>query len=417
MDINRKTAFLILQDIEMRSAWSNLALNSHIAEEEPDSPSFVRGLVYGVLRNAFLLDHNIKALLMRPGSRLAAPESILLRMGLYQIACMDGVAPYAAVSETVELAKRFAKGRQSFINAVLRNFLRRGGQLTVPEKDRGEITFSCRPWIADLWRQAYGEESALKLMKESNRPAELSLRANLLKITREALMVQLPGTELDSLTKTALLASGGSLVDSQAYREGFFSIQSRMSQYAVGLLDPRPGETLVDLCAAPGGKSCAAAERMKDTGRVLAFDLHEKRVGLIEKEASRLGLTIIRASRHDALEPLPELTGCADRVLCDVPCSALGTLRRRPEIKLRDKPEDFDRLPVIQRGILTNGAALVRTGGRLLYATCTIDPAENEAVTGSFLAENKGFTRVFEKQFFPQEAGDGFYFCLMERRN
>ncbi len=414
MGNDRKPAFLVLRDIEEKAAWSNLALNARL-RDGADSAAFVRSLVYGVLRDQRLLDSNIDRFLAKP--KIGRAERILLRMGFCQIACMDGVADHAAVSETVELAKAFAKGRERLVNAVLRNFLREGGKLIVPEGDNGEIAFSCASWIADLWRMAYGEDAARTLLKESNRPAELALRVNRLKISREALQEQLHGTQADNFTDTALLAEGGALVGGEAYQQGQFSVQSRMSQYAVQLLDPQPGETIADLCAAPGGKSCAMAERMGNEGRVCAFDLYEKRVGLIEKEAARLGIDIIEASQHDAKEPLPALAEKADRVLCDVPCSGLGTIRRKPEIKLRDKPKDFEKLPALQLAILKNGASLVRPGGRLLYSTCTISPAENEGVTGAFLEKDGRFRRLYEKQFFPQDAGDGFYICLMERRN
>ncbi len=410
---DRKLAFFALRDIEERSSWSNLALNSHIEKGGADDPAFVRELVYGVLRNTLLLDSSIDTFLSRP--KIGRPERLLLRMGFYQIALMGGVADHAAVHETVELAKHYAKGREGLINAVLRSFIRRGSGLIVPEGDRGEIEFSCRRWIAELWREAYGEEAAYALMAECQKPAELALRVNTLRIGRAALASRLSGTREDSFTDTALLAGGGALLDSEAYRQGLFSVQSRMSQFAVQLLDPQPGETIIDLCAAPGGKSCCIAERMQNRGLVLAFDLYEKRVGLIQREAERLGIGIIKAAQHDAQLPIEALSCAADRVLCDVPCSGLGTIRRKPEIKLREKPAEFRALPELQLHILMNGAGLVKPGGKVLYSTCTINPAENEYVIRDFLKDHHGFRSVYERQFFPQDAGDGFYLCLMEK--
>ena len=412
---DRRSAFLILKDIEQNGAWSNLAINSRLSSDPADSPAFVRELVYGVLRNAILLDHNIDRFLARPA--IKRPERILLRMGFYQIAFMDSVTGYAAVNETVELAKSFARGRERLINAVLRNFIRDGGRLSVPEADRGETAFSFRPWIADLWREAYGEDFARELMRESCVPADLTLRVNTLKCSRDELAAMLPETAPDSFAETAMIASGGSIISSEAYGNGYFSVQSRMSQYAVQLLDPRPGELLIDMCAAPGGKSCCAAERMENRGRVIAFDLYEHRARLIDKEAERLGITIIESSARDASEPIAELRAKADRVLCDVPCSGLGTIRRKPEIKLREKPKEFEKLPDIQAAILRSASETVMPGGRLMYSTCTINPAENEDITQGFLRENISFEKVYERQFFPQDAGDGFYICLMERKD
>ncbi len=402
MDKDRRLAFLILKDIDKQNAWSNLSLNGYISGGNADSPAFIRELVYGVLRSRMLLDYNIDGFLKKPS--IGISERNLLRMGFYQLALMDGVAEHAAVSETVKLAEQFVKGKKAFVNAVLRNFQRSSCQLKTPEKEHGyikylSVKYSAHESIAKLWTDSYGKEQAEELLRISNTVPPLSIRINPLKAP-------------DGYVPQSLSA------DSEDFKNGLFSIQDEASQRAVKLLDPRPGELMLDLCAAPGGKSCFAAELMKNEGQIKAFDLYEARAGLIEKEAERLGISIIEASRHDASEFMPEYEEQADCVLCDVPCSGLGVLRRKPEIKLRDASGAVKELPALQKDILRTAARYVKPGGRLMYSTCTLDPHENEEVTREFIEKDGNFAIGTEETLLPQEGGhDGFYICLMRKIN
>ena len=420
MDRDRRLAFLILRDICGNNSWSNLAVNRRISEEGASKPAFVRELVYGCLRSQFLLDYNIDRFLKKPG--LSSSDRVLLRMGFYQLAFMDGVSDHAAVNETVAIAAAFIKGRQGFINAVLRAFQRDGKRLF----DDGLSTrYSCAEWITDLWTAAYGEEKAEEILKQSCLPAPLTIRTNIMKITREELAERLRAlgfpAEETGLSSVCLKISGSGLLDTPLYREGYFSVQGEASANAVELLSPKPGEVFLDLCAAPGGKTCAAAEQMQDRGSISAFDVHPHRVELIRKEALRLGLSSVSAQVSDSSVFRPELKESADCVLADVPCSGLGTIRRNPEIKLKrlgseESASALEKLKKIQYNILLNALSYVKTGGRVMYSTCTIDPAENGELVRSVLADRDGFSIEHERQIFPSEGGpDGFYTCLIRR--
>ena len=385
----------------------------------------------GVLRNKTLLDYNIDRFLKKePGLY----ERIWLRMGFYQLSAMTGVKEYAAINETVELAAQFKKGTEKFINAVLRNFQRSGSELVYPDRndpDHLSVRYSADRSIVDLWVRNYGEKSAEELLRASCQAAPLAIRVNTLKTDRETLSKELEdlGFETASsdsaLTDTCLYVKGSGLLDTELSKEGHFAVQGESSQYAVRLLSPKAGSTIIDLCAAPGGKSCAMAALMEGQGRILAFDIYPHRVQLIEKEAKRLGIDIIKTEVCDSSVYRKELDSSADLVLADVPCSGLGTLREHPEIKYRTPAA----VPS-QKAILENALRYVKPGGRVLYSTCTIDPAENEeiikqcemidssALHGSAYDETKEYRVTAARQLFTKEGGhDGFYICLIQRKN
>ena len=422
MDRDRRLAFLILKEISAEGTWSNLAVKDMIAREDCVSAPFVRELVYGCIRNQKLLDANIDRFLRTP--RLKPAERILLRMGFYQLAMMNGVPDHAAVSETVKLASAFMNGRQGFINAVLRSFARGGKQLLA---DDLSVRYSAAQWIVDLWTGAYGPENAEAFLRNSCVPAPFTVRVNTARISSEALADRLRSEGFEAVTaadsRLCLRLRGGDAIDTEEYRQGLFSVQGEASSLAVELLDPKPGESLLDLCAAPGGKTCAAAELMKNEGVIRASDVHPHRVELIKKEAARLGLDIISAVCADASEYDPSLSDGWDKVIADVPCSGLGTMAKNPEIKLKEMApqeasEYIKKLADKQRLILKNAAGYVKKGGLVLYATCTVNPAENEQVTESFVKETAGYEIELQRQLEPAEDGrEGFYICLIRRND
>ena len=472
MDKDRRTGFLTLKEIEESGKWVNLALSQHIMRDGAKSPAFVRELVYGCIRQQKLLDYNISRFLKKP--KLAAADRVLLRMGFYQLAFMDGVADHAAVSETVAVAKAFKKGQEGFINAVLRSFQRDGKRLL----DDGLATrYSCAQWIIDLWTRAYGAEKAEELLRESCKPAPLTIRVNTMRMGREELAERLAALGFEAarteLSGLCLTVSGSGLLETAEYRGGLFSVQGEASALAVELLAPRPGAALLDLCSAPGGKTCAAAELMQGRGSIAAFDIYTHRLGLVEKEARRLGFSVERISSQasaaasqqpgsgaskqscsgasrlaaplitlraaDCSAFMPQQAESADFVIADVPCSGLGTLRRNPEIKLKEQSageaaKSLEELTKIQYNIMLNSARYLRPGGRLLYSTCTVDPAENEELVRRVLAELRSQQQSAgdtpqqsrpvpqlsiekELQLFPTEGGpDGFYICVLTRQ-
>lgn len=423
MDMDRNTAFAVLLDIEKSEAFSNLALNRRIAENQPQNQAFVRELVYGVLKYKLLLDYQLDRLVKTGVRKLKKQDLTLLRMGMYQLIFMDSVPEYAAVSETVQMAKKYARGRESFINAVLRSFIRSGRKLQLPDRAQDtvgylSVAYSAAPWIVRLWMDAYGEQETEALLAASNQTPELCVRVNPLRTTAAQLAEELRGAGFlvkpAPHTAHALLVRGSGLLATEAYLRGCFSVQDEASILVADAVGAQPGETVLDVCAAPGGKSLAMAEQMENRGALLAMDLYEHKLSLIEKHAQSAGITIVQTRCHDSRECLETYIGCADRVLADVPCSGLGVLRRKPEIKYKETSE-LTELVKIQKQILAAAAAYVKPGGTLVYSTCTINPAENDRQTAAFLAAHEEFHKTEEQQFLPQMGMDGLYYCKMKR--
>lgn len=427
--MERKIALEILNEISGKGAYSNLALGRKLRESRVDE-AFVRRLVYGVLEKRLYLDYVLRFFIRTPLEKMRFSTLNLLRLGVYQIMFMDSVPAYAAVDETVRLSKTAARGQSSFVNGVLRNVMRKAGEIPLPdpEKDFLEwLSVSCSypKWLLGYWAKAYGKAFARKLAEAGNETPPFTIRVNRLKTDRERLAEQLAEdgfeTEKAKNSSQALFVMGkaqmsSSLLETKAFQKGYFQIQDESSMLAVECLDPRPGETVADLCAAPGGKTVYMAERMENKGEILAFDLYPHKLELIQKNAYRHGVSCIRTQAADASVFQKDLEGLADRVLCDVPCSGLGVIRRKPEIKYQKRYEDILALAKIQKSILQCAAAYVKPGGYLLYSTCTVSPLENEEMVRSFLNENRDFICEEETLLTPFEQGtDGFFFCKFKK--
>ncbi len=430
MDPDRRTACLILTDVEVRGAYSNLAVKRRLAEERPPGPAFVRELTYGVLENRMLLDYMIDALIPGDVAKVKKDVLVILRMGIYQMAFMDSVPEYAAVSESVELAGRFAKGREGFVNGVLRSFQRKKDRIELPDRADDEVRYlsvrySYAPWIVELWLERYGPTETERLLAAGNGTPRLCIRPNRLKTSRDGLAGLLAEegfvTEPGRISENALYADGHGpdgrgLLDTDLYANGYFSVQDEAAQAAVEIMDPRPGETVMDMCAAPGGKCLACAEMMGNEGAILASDIYENRIKMIGREAARLGVSIVHTAVRDASVPDSGLEGKADRVLLDVPCSGLGVVRRKPEIKYKGCRAGAMALAEKQLKMLEASAGYVKKSGTLMYVTCTIDPYENERVTDLFTEPRDDFRVASRKQFLPETDGtDGFFICAMEK--
>ncbi|GAB1475703.1 16S rRNA (cytosine(967)-C(5))-methyltransferase RsmB [Bacillota bacterium] len=426
MEGERRTAYLTLMDIEQDKAYSNLALNHRISVSKPKSKAFVRRLVYGVLENRIYLDYIIEHFLKDPSGKLEASERTILRMGLYQLIYMDSIPAYAAVAETVDLAKRYCKGRDGFINAVLRNYLRSGDEIALPQREADESTFlsikySYAKWIVDMWLKEYGPEFTEELLAAGNRAPKLTIRVNLLKNSKKSLKRRLElkkyKVEEGRLSSNALkVTEGEDLLETGLYKNGLFSVQDESSMAVVEMLNPAPNEFIIDVCAAPGGKTLYIAERMENSGRIIARDIYKKKLDLLTEDAKRLGITIVEAGTWDAVIADSDLEEAADRVLVDAPCSGLGVIKRKPEIKYKEQDEIIG-LPEIQLRILRASSSYVKKGGVLVYSTCTINPAENRQVVDEFLKNNAKFVKEDSVELFPNiNDTDGFYICIMKRQ-
>lgn len=419
----RQVAFEALLKVHRDGAYSNLAVDSLLKEnsglDERDK-AFVCNLVYGTLDRLMLIDYNLGLYLNQPVRKLKPELHTILRMGTYQLLFMDKVPSRAAVNESVNLAKvNKSSFAASLVNAVLRRVSDNG--LRLPEGDEKDpsflsIKYSCPEWILSLWIDAYGFENAVALAEKALEAPNVVIRANTTKISADELIWKLAEegviSEKTTVAKDALILSNtGSVEDLEAYKEGLFHAQDIASQICCMALDPKPGETIFDMCSAPGGKAFTIAETMENKGIVRAFDVYQSRVELIKGGAERLGLENVFSYLSDA-SIFNENYGLADRILCDVPCSGLGIIRRKPEIRFKSR-NDIDNLPELQYRILCNSVKYLKDGGRIVYSTCTLNPKENSDVCDRFLAEHPEFSAVEIMPDLPRYSDNDKYLTLM----
>src|SRR4051794_21082869 len=349
-------------------------------------------LTFGTVQRVATLDHVIAVLAGRPPSKLDAPVRAALRLGVFQLTFLDRVPPHAAVGESVELAKRDAPRGAGLVNAVLRRAVREARPLIARLPDatpaQAALRHSHPDWIAGLWFEALGPDAARALMSADNDPAEAALRANTLRIDPDALAERLPvpSRRVEGLPEALVLDGPYDAFSAPEWREGLFMPQSRAAMAVGHALAPAPGDRVLDLCAAPGGKTTHLAAL--GAARVVAVEKHPGRADALRRTAERMGATAVEVRTADAAEPQePE---AYDRVLVDPPCSDLGTLASRPDARWR-KAGRPEALAPLQAAILAAGAAAVKHGGTLVYSTCTISPIENERVVEDFLAAHADF--------------------------
>lgn len=398
MPTARETAVRGLCQVFGSGGYSNIVFDRLMmgAGLSPEDRRFCAALFYGVAERAVTLDHVIASYCRLPASKVSNEVRQILRSGIYQLLYMPSVPQFAAVDETVSLAARFGQtSAAGLVNGILRSFIRDG--LAIPPCRDSEhamsVEYSLPEELIDLWRRSYPQE--LPAILEGTRgPAPLFVRVNTTRISPSLLAQRLSAQGISASevegVPGALRLSGCDAAALPEFAEGLFHVQDISSQLCAALLDAQPGMTVADFCSAPGGKSFTVAERMENSGELLACDLHEKRLRLVREGAARLGLSIIRTQQNDAAQysaGLPQF----DRILCDAVCSGLGVIRRKPEIRYKSL-SDIDGLPEIQYNILNTSAKYLKKGGRLVYSTCTLNPAENEAVVAQFLEANGDFS-------------------------
>lgn len=429
MENARDISARILLKIEMDNAYSSLSLNEALRGETAGSrdAAFVTSLVYGVCERKITLDYNISLYLRSPLKKLHPAVLTCLRLGACQILFLDRIPDRAAINESVELAKRFKVGFASgLINAILRKISAAG--LVLPKKTDiiryNSVLYSCPEELVRFFTAAYGEKKAEKILGCSIGRRPVFIRVNTLKTSPERLSAALAErgvtTALTELPGCLTVENTGDISALPEYADGDFFVQDKSSQLDCLMLGAEPGDTVVDCCAAPGGKTYSAAVDMQDKGVIYSCDIYPHKTDLIEKGAQRLGLTCVKTVCTDARK-LRYSAVRADRVLCDVPCSGLGVIGRKPEI--RYKPLDsFGELPALQLDILESCSELVKNGGTLVYSTCTLNPAENDGVCDEFLRRHPDFSVCADGRYaemcggrkyltvFPSETGgDGFF--------
>lgn len=396
----RSVALRALLQMEKYDGYSNVVLDHMLCSSglSKRDRALASTLFYGVLERQLTLDYWIRQCLREPQKKLDPSAMAALRCGTYQIMFLDRVPDSAAVNETVNAWKLVGKERLSgFVNGVLRGLLRRKAGLTLPEGDdipALSLRFSVPEGLIQLWQHSYGKGMTLQLLESFSSHPELYIRVNRLKGSVEELQKQLAKKDVKmipllDMAGAAVLHHCGSPSELPEFKDGWFHVQDLSAQIICKVLDPQPGERICDCCAAPGGKSFTIAQEVGYNGTVYAFDLYDSRVKLIADGAKRLGLSNIISGIHDAAQSFDSMP-LVDRMLCDVPCSGFGVIRRKPEIRYRSL-DQIKELPELQYRILRRAAEKVRPGGVLVYSTCTLNPAENAGVAERFLQENSGF--------------------------
>jgi 16S rRNA (cytosine967-C5)-methyltransferase len=418
----RACAYTVLRRVFERGAYADRALAAEAAQLDARDRALAMRLAYGAVQRKGTLDHLIQRLAERPAARLDAPVLAALRLGLYELLYLRGAPDYAVVGEAVQLAKAHGRAGHGLVNAVLRRAGREGpdallGALTDDTPQNAAVKHSHPEWIARLWWEVLGAEDARALMAYDNQPGEVALRANTLVTDAVALAAQLPvPTHTDLALPEALVLDGPfDAHASELWQQGAFLAQSRAAMRVARVLAPAPGERVLDLCAAPGGKSTHIAALMHGHGEVLAIERNQRRAGALVRTAQRLRARNVRVEVADAALERPE-GPVFDRVLVDPPCSGLGTLAARADLRWRVTPDAIAAMAGTQAQILAAGARALRPGGVLVYSTCTISPVENEQLIAAFLDSQPAFALDEQLLSLPHRDGTaGFFIARLHK--
>lgn len=439
----RNLVFKALMRIENDSAYSNLIIDSVLENKELTSndKKFISALFFGILEKKITVDYIIGQYSKIPLSKIDIGVLNILRIGIYQLIYMDKVPSSAAVNESVKLAKRNKLySAAGFINGTLRSIERNGCKYNLPDEHNQYIKYlsvknSCPEAIVKLWLNSYGKTITEQILNVLDGRPPITVRVNPIKTDDTSIIESFKQRGIDAVLhhkNCVMLKNTGSIGNLDLLNEGFFHVQDLASQLCCELCNVKPNTTVIDVCAAPGGKSFTMAELMNNKGTLYSFDIYQNRVKLISDGADRLSLDIIRPRVRDALDSENDVGVQAELVLCDVPCSGLGILRRKPEIRYK-KDIGIHTLPDIQYKILENSASLVKDGGTLIYSTCTLNPFENGDIVARFLSAHKNFVplnlnlpsyierKINEPQnsmtVFPERNGsDGFFISAFKKQ-
>lgn len=406
MDNNYRVAVIeSLKKILRDKSYSNLVINYDIKNIDHKYNSIYRKSVLGVVENLLHIDWIINHMSNTKTKRMETEVLFTLRLGVYQLFFLDNSFDNIVVNESVEHIKQKGNIRTSkFVNAVLRNIIRNKDNIIndmnkLPYKDFLSVKYSYPEWLISRWIEQFGKDNIEEVLVANNSQAPLTIRVNTLKVSRDELMYILENNDIivrkcEYLDKGLVIENPSEIDKSEEYINGLFSIQSESSMLAGQVLNPRENSFVIDLCAAPGGKSLNAAEMMKNTGKIFSRDIYDKKISLMEKEKKRLCIDTILVETYDATILDIELIEKADYCIADVPCTGLGIIRRKPEIKYNKLESDLDNIQGIQYKILENASKYLKTNGELVYSTCTVNKAENIDIVKKFLENNQNFVAV-----------------------
>lgn len=418
----RYVAAMSLQKVTNDGGYSNLVLNSTLTQHKlsDEDKSLCTAIFYGTLDRLITIDFYLKKLIKTPIKKIKPFTLAVLRTAVYQMKYLDKIPNAAVVDEAVKLIKKSKEDfNTSFVNAVLRNIDRT--EISLPTGNSLydiSVSCSCPQWIVSILVKDYGVEFTKSFLLSSLETPPMFIRVNTLKTNAKELTAELGNEGITAYPtdseNTLCLEHASSVENISAYKKGLFFVQDISCQKAVEALDIKQDSRVLDLCAAPGGKSFTAANYAK-SGEIVSCDLYSQRVGLIEEAAKRLGINNLKTKVADATEHNAQL-GIFDRIICDVPCSGFGVIRRKPDIKYKAQ-NSFEELVSIQRQILENASKYLEKGGKILYSTCTLNKAENRENVDDFLARHNDFSLVFEETFCPEKMNaDGFYAAVLLKK-
>lgn len=432
MKTARQTVLELLVRMQESGAYSNILLDNTFSREKLSNRdrAFAAMLFYGVIERKMTLDYIIRLYSSVEFDKMDTDVLQILRMGLYQL-LYTAVPESASVNESVNLASQRRKG---FVNGILRSFLRDERKIDYKDLEgvaKMSIEYSCPKWIIKKWVGMFGEEKTAEILKDSFGRPPLYVRVNTVKCTADTLIAEFAKEKIEARKNALLddcleLGNIRQIEGTAAYRKGLFHVQDISSQLCCRVAKPAFNETVIDVCAAPGGKTFTMAEMMANRGKLYSFDFYDGKVSMINNGAERLGLSIIEAEVNDATVYNPRIP-MADKVLCDTVCSGLGVIRRKPEIKYKEM-KNIEDLPIVQKHILETSSKYVKVGGTLIYSTCTLNTEENQQVVASFLQSNPNFSPAviplgingiedsYMRTFLPgTTGGDGFFAATLRR--
>lgn len=430
IDKTREIALKILYKIDKEQAYSNIALNEEIKQDRKSlndkDIGLISEIVYGVTTWKLTLDEIIKKYSKIRLKKISVWILNILRMGIYQIIFLDKIPKSAAVNESVNLAKRYGHSSSAnFVNAILRKIEKKDYEEFFQINDNLERiskTNSMPVWIIKELLKNNNIKDVEKICKYSNLKPKTTIRINKLKITKKELLQKMQEQginykETDS-EDFLILEKIKDIENLELFKKGFFTVQDISAGLTAQILNPQKGEYVLDACSAPGGKTTYMAELMDNDGKIEAWDIHEHRTKLVEQNANRLGINIIKTKVKDASVYDASLNNKFDKILLDVPCLGIGVIKRKPDIKWQRKVEDIEEITRVQKLILQNCSKYLKKDSFLVYSTCSILSDENEGVIYDFLSENKDFEIVKDSIFniVPDEEKDGFFICKLRKK-
>jgi len=427
LDNAREAALKILIEINEKGAYSNLALNKYFStfELRDIDRAFVTELVYGSVKWKLTLDRVIASYSKIKMEKLSPWILNILRMGAYQILKMTRVPQSAACNESVKLAGRYGhKASAGFVNAILRNIARSGSSLALPSKEVDltgylSVKYSYPKWLTEKFIAHFGAEFAESLLDAGNSTPELTVRANTLKVSPAELVGKLIEEGVEAhvgkyVSEAVIIKTPVSIAKLGAFQKGLFQVQDESSMLPARVLAPEPGELVLDACSAPGGKATHLAQLMQNKGAVVARDIYEHKLKLIDDTAARLGITIVKSELHDAALRDTKHEKAFDRVLLDAPCTGLGIIQRKPDIKWARETKDIESITALQKQLIHIVSHAVKPGGILVYSTCTVLPEENEEMVNTFLEQNNEFEADAISPYLPAELAAHANGCMLQ---